>query len=156
MNAHDVVGLVSVFFAGLLAGEEFVIRYGVRGPLASLEARPHILVRQALIRTLRVLVPILYLLALLTSVAVTVVDGSESGFPFRCAGVVALLAWIGLTLGGTVPINAAALEWDPDAPPDDWQQLVDRWERLNSLRTAAAVFAFALLLTGLTVTAVRS
>ena len=40
MNAEDVLGLVSVFFAGLLAGEEFVIRCGVRGPLASLPAGP--------------------------------------------------------------------------------------------------------------------
>jgi len=29
MTAGDVVGMVSVFFAGMLAGEEFVIRYGV-------------------------------------------------------------------------------------------------------------------------------
>ena len=43
MTAGDVVGMISVFFAGLLAGEEFVIRYGVRGPLASLEDGPHIL-----------------------------------------------------------------------------------------------------------------
>ena len=36
MTAGNLVGMVSVFFAGLLAGEEFVIRYGVRGPLAAL------------------------------------------------------------------------------------------------------------------------
>jgi hypothetical protein len=35
--------MVSVLFAGLLAGEEFVIRYGVRGPLATLDDGPHIL-----------------------------------------------------------------------------------------------------------------
>jgi hypothetical protein len=34
--------MVSVLFAGLLAGEEFVIRYGVRGPLATLDDGPHI------------------------------------------------------------------------------------------------------------------
>jgi hypothetical protein len=30
MTAGDVVGMISVFFAGLLAGEEFVIRFGAR------------------------------------------------------------------------------------------------------------------------------
>jgi hypothetical protein len=30
MDGRDVVGIVSVFFAGLLAGEELVVRYGTR------------------------------------------------------------------------------------------------------------------------------
>jgi len=155
MNHHDVIGLISVFFAGLLAGEEFVIRFGVRGPLASLEDRPHILLRQALIRTLRILVPGLYLLTLLTTVAATALDGT-SYLLLRGVGALALLVWAGLTLGGTVPINAAALEWDASAPPANWKTLVDRWERLNTLRTAAAVVAFALLLTGLMLTAIKA
>jgi uncharacterized membrane protein len=152
MNAHDLVGLVSVFFAGLLAGEEFVIRFGIRGPLASLPEEPHILIRQALIRTLRVLVPVLYLLALFTTLATTCIDGA-SYLPVRAGAVAALFAWIALTLGGTVPLNAAAAEWDAAAPPADWRPLIDRWERLNTFRTAAAVVAFGLLLVALTLTA---
>ena len=152
MNAHDPVGLVSVFFAGLLAGEEFVVRFGVRGPLASLPDGAHILARQALIRTLRVLVPVLYLLTLSSAVAAACIDGA-SYLPVRAAGVACLLVWIALTLGGTVPINVAAIEWDADAPPANWRSQVDRWERLNTLRTAAALAAFGFLLTGLTLAA---
>jgi uncharacterized membrane protein len=152
MNAQDVLGLASVFFAGLLAGEEFVIRCGVRGPLASLPNGPHILMRQALIRTLRVLVPVLYLLTLLTTLATTFLDGAQY-LPLRGAGVAALVVWMALPLGGTVPINAAVIEWDADAPPADWRSQIDRWERLNTLRTTAAVVAFALLLTSLFLTA---
>jgi uncharacterized membrane protein len=152
MNAYDLTGLVSVFFAGLLAGEEFVVRFGVRGPLASLPEGPHILARQALIRTLRVLVPVLYLLTLSSTVAATCIDGA-SYLPVRGAGVAALLVWLTLTLGGTVPINVAAIEWDADAPPANWRSQIDRWERLNTLRTAAAILAFGLLLTGFTFTA---
>jgi uncharacterized membrane protein len=59
-----------------------------------------------------------------------------------------LLVWILVTLFGTVPINEAALDWRPDAPPANWRALVDRWERLNTVRTCAAVLAFAFLLTG--------
>jgi uncharacterized membrane protein len=152
MNAHDLIGLVSVFFAGLLAGEEFVVRFGVRGPLTSLPDGPHILARQALIRTLRVLVPVLYLLTLSSAVAATCVDG-PSYLPVRAAGVAALLVWLALTLGGTVPINVAAIEWDADAPPANWRSQIERWERLNTLRTAAAIIAFSLLLTSLTLAA---
>ena len=152
MNAKDVVGLLSVFFAGLLAGEEFVIRFGVRGPLASLPDGPHILFRQALIRTLRVLVPVLFLLTLATTLAATFIDGADY-LPLRVAGGVALFVWIALTVGGTVPINAAAIEWDSNAPPADWRTQLESWERLNTFRTTAAVVAFALLLIGLILTA---
>jgi hypothetical protein len=52
-------------------------------------------------------------------------------------------------------MNAAVLEWDASSPPADRRAQVDRWESLNTLRTAAAVMAFALLLTALTFTATK-
>jgi uncharacterized membrane protein len=156
VTTGDIVGLVSVFFAGLLAGEEFIVRFGVRGPLAELDDRPHILMRQGLIRTLRVLVPCLFFAALTTAVASTVIDGIDSAFALRCVGIGALLCWIAVTLGGTVPINAAALEWDASNPPENWRTQVDRWERLNTVRAGMAVIAFGFLLVGLTLTATRT
>ena len=156
MTAGDIVGMASVLFAGLLAGEEFVIRYGVRGPLASLDDRPHILLRQALIRPLRVLVPSIYLATLISAAAATALDGIDSGLALRGIGLGALLVWIAVTLGGTVPINAAVLDWDANAPPANWRAQVDRWERLDTVRTWAALIAFALLLIGLTVTATKN
>jgi hypothetical protein len=142
MTVGEVVGVISVLFAGLLAGEEFVIRYGVRGPLASLDDQSHILFRQALIYRLRILVPAIYVLTLLSTVAVTVLDGTKAGMVFRGAAIAALAAWVAATLGGTVPINAAVLEWSASAPPATWRTQVDRWEHLNTLRTWAAVIAF--------------
>jgi len=50
-----------------------------------------------------------------------IVDGTDAGAVFRWAGVVALLVRFLVTLFGTVPINAAALEWQPDAPPGNWK-----------------------------------
>jgi uncharacterized membrane protein len=147
MSAGDVLGFMSLFGAGMLAGEEFVIRYGVRAPIASLDDEAHIRLRQALILRLRVLVPAIYLVALVPAVPVTVIYGAGDGLAFRAAALLALLAWIAVTLGGTVPINAAALDWEPGAPPRDWRAQVDRWERLNSVRAWLAVAAFALMLT---------
>jgi uncharacterized membrane protein len=146
MSAGDALGFISLFGAGMLAGEEFVIRYGVRGPLARLDDRAHIRMRQALIRTLRVLVPAIYLPTLLSAVAAAILDGAGRGVVFRCGAILALLAWIAITLGGTVPINEAAFDWDPGAPPPCWRAQVDRWERLNSVRAWLAVGAFALML----------
>jgi uncharacterized membrane protein len=132
-----------------LAGEEFVIRYGVRAPIASLDVRAHIEVRQALIRTLRVLVPAVFGVALLSGAAVTIIAGVDRGFGLRCAGLLALLAFIGITLSGTVPINQAVLTWEPAAPPENWRALVARWERLDTARCWAALLAFALFLLAL-------
>jgi uncharacterized membrane protein len=135
---------VNLLFAGLLAGEELAIRYGVRGPIAGLDQRPHILVRQALIRRLRILVPALIVPALLSGVLVTLLDLRGPQVALRGLGVLALLVLVLVTLLGTVPINAAALDWQPDVPPANWQARVRQWERLDTVRCWAAVLAFAL------------
>lgn len=146
MSAGELLGLVNLFFAGILAGEELVIRYGVRGPVASLDQVPSIQIRQALIYSLRIVVPAIFFTTLLSAAAVTVLDGFDPGFVMRCGALVALLVWIGFTLPGTAPINSAALEWQPDAPPANWRAMVRRWERFDTVRTWAALAAFVLLL----------
>src|SRR5438105_15934987 len=141
MNAGVIVGLVNLFCVGLLTGEEFVIRYGVRAPLARLDERSHIQLRQALIRSLRVLVPAVFALTILSGVAVIIMDGFDQGFGLRCAGLLALCTFFVITITGTVPINEAALTWDPGAPPKNWQALVKRWEQLDTARTWLAMTA---------------
>ena len=147
MNFGVWIGLVNLLCAGILAGEEFAICYGVRAPLSSLEEGPHIQLRQALIYRLRILVPAILALTLCSGIAVTAASGFGQGFALRCAGLLALLIFIGLTLGGTVPINQSALTWNPAAPPANWRALIQRWERLDTARCWLAVAAFALFLT---------
>jgi uncharacterized membrane protein len=142
----DMLRFVNVLCAGILAGEEFVIRYGVRAPVATLDERPHIQLRQALIRTLRVLVPIVFGSTILSGIAVTLLGGSSLEFYLRCAGLFALLSFISITLAGTVPINAAILTWNVASPPREWRAMVERWERLDTARTWAAMSAFCLFL----------
>jgi uncharacterized membrane protein len=144
-----VVEVVGLFLAGMLAGEEFVVRYGVRGPLAALDDQAHIRLRLGLIRTLRVLVPALAAPALIAGIAAAILDGTRAGLVFRWTGVLALVIWFLITVFGTVPINEAAIDWQPDAPPSNWKAMVDRWEGLNTIRTWAAVLAFASLLTAI-------
>jgi uncharacterized membrane protein len=146
VNGGTVLGLVTLLFAGILAGEEFTIRYGVRAAVASLDDRPHIQLRQALIRRLVVVVPVVFALTLLSGVGATVLNGFDLGFGFRCAGVLALLAFISVTLAGTVPINSAALGWDPGDPPANWRTMVGRWERFDTVRFWAALTASVLFL----------
>ncbi len=52
-----VLEVVNLFCTGIFAGMEFIVCFGVRAPLNVLDEQPHIQVRQAVIRRLRVLVP---------------------------------------------------------------------------------------------------
>ncbi len=140
------LGFANVFCAGLLAGEEFVIRFGVRAPLAALDPPAHIRLRQNLIRTLRLLVPVILSAALLTGGAALAYDHSAPGTAYRFAGLAILAVFLAITLGGTVPINQAALTWNPLAPPPDWTDKIKTWERLDDWRTVAALAAFACFL----------
>ena len=144
---HETLEFVSLFFAGVLAGEELVVCYGVRAPVASLAAAPHIQLRQAMVRRLRVLVPVMFVSTAVSAAAVAALEGAAPGLGFRCAGVAALLTWILVTLFGTVPINEAVLSWQPNAPPKDWRARVRRWGALDTVRCWAAVIAFACFLT---------
>jgi uncharacterized membrane protein len=149
ISTVEVLGFANLFLAGILAGEEFVIYYGVRTPLAGLEERPQTLIRQALIRRLRVLVPAIFMPTILLGAVVTALDGFGTGFVFRSIGVLALLTWALVTLPGTAPINAAILSWDPSALPQKWRTIVSRWEHFASVRPWAAMSAFAMFLTAM-------
>jgi hypothetical protein len=149
MIPATVLDVVNVFFAGMLAGIEFVIHYGLRGPAEVLNEQSQIQLRQALVLRLRVLVPAFFIPTAVSGIAVTVIDGSAPGFWLRCAGVLAVLIWILIRVIGTVPINSATLTWLPDAPPKNWKAIVNDAERFHIVGVWAMVLAFALFLTAM-------
>ncbi|MEP7284632.1 MAG: DUF1772 domain-containing protein [Chloroflexota bacterium] len=146
MNANAILGFVNLFFAGILAGIEIVIHYGLRAPAEVLDDQSQIQFRQALVLRLRVLVPAFFVSTALTGIAVTVLDNGASGFWFRCVAVLAVLIWVLIRVIGTVPINSATLTWQPSAPPMNWKALVNHAERFHIVGVWAAVIAFALFL----------
>ena len=147
MNLATVLDIVNVFFAGMLAGIEFVIHYGLRPPAEVLDEQSQIQLRQALVLRLRVLVPAFFVPAAVLGIALTVLNSAAPGFGLRCAGVVAILTWIVIRVIGTVPINSATLTWQPSAPPKNWKALVNHAERFHIVGVWAAVLAFAFFLT---------
>ena len=147
MTPTVVLDFVNVFFAGMLAGIEFVIHYGLRGPSEILDEHSQLQLRQALVMRLRVLVPAFFAPTAVLGIALTVLNSAAPGFVFRCAGVVAILTWIVIRVIGTVPINSATLTWQPSAPPKNWKALVNHAERFHIVGVWAAVLAFAFFLT---------
>lgn len=49
-----------------------------------------------------------------------------------------------VTLAGNVPINQQVQGWNVAAPPPEWAELRDRWEKFHTIRTVLIVSGFAL------------
>lgn len=136
--------VVQLFLTGVLAGEELIVRWGVQPAMAALPDDAHLRTRIALVRSLKVVVPIVMIPAVLASVAVTVTAGADDGLGWRLAGTGALLVFVLASFLGTVPINMGVNDWDPSNPPADWKRVVLRWERIDVVRSSAAGVAFVL------------
>ena len=132
----------TLFFAGLLAGIEFLVMFGLRGPLKGLPVEPQIVMRQALVRRLRIVVPLVALTAVALCVATTVRTFTMP----RGYGLACMVVWLLATFFGTVPINKALLAWEPASPPANWRARIRQWEHLDTVRMLTAVGAFALFL----------
>jgi len=142
----DALQFSGLFLAGILAGEELIVRYGVQPALSSMADTPHLHARQALVRRLRVVVPIIMIPTVLVEVAVLVLVDSGPGLALRWATVIALAAFLLISFLGTVPINIQVNDWQVDAPPADWKAVVHRWEQIDVFRSSAALLAFAFAL----------
>ncbi len=131
----------ALFLIGVLAGEELIVRYGLHPALSRLDDHAHLLARQALVRRLRVVVPIVMLpAAALAGAALVVVTGP--GLALRWATLLAMAGFLLLSFLGTVPINIEVDGWRADAPPPGWQAVIRRWARLDVFRSTAAATAF--------------
>ena len=147
MTPTTVLAFVNVFFAGMLAGIEFVIHYGLRAPSEVLDEQSQLKLRQALVLRLRVLVPAFFVPTAVSGIALTVLDGAAPGLWFRCAALLAVLTWALIRVVGTVPLNSATLTWQPSAPPKNWKASVNHAERFHIVGVWAAILAFAFFLT---------
>jgi hypothetical protein len=152
MNLALNLDVASVFFAGLLAGMELVLHYGVTVPTEVLDDRSQLRLRQALVTRLRVLVPALFLPTTAFALAGLLFDSAPPVRWLRLAGVLALVVWIVIRVVGTVPINSATLTWSVSAPPPNWKALARHAERFHDVGVWAVVFAFGCFLAAVAVT----
>jgi len=149
MGIQTILALLNLFFGGVLVGLEVCAHHGFHAPTLLLDQASQIRFRQAAVRKLRWLVPAFFAPALLCGIGLAVLEGNSAGYLFRYIGLAALLIWIALRATGTVPINAATLDWNPDAPPADWKTRIEKAERFHVVGTWAALTAFACFLISL-------
>jgi hypothetical protein len=139
---------LGLFCLALVAGIGVEISLN-NGVLRALPATTFVQLHQRRERVHARLMPLLVTLALLATL------GAASGWRAPQARVyltlasgLAVLVVIVVTLVVDVPINRRIQRWLPDAPPDNWMALRERWMRSNDIRTVASVAALALLLAG--------
>jgi hypothetical protein len=138
----DALRLVSLFFAGILAGMEIAIHYGLHPATRVLDDSSQLRLRQALVLRLRILVPAVFLPTAVSSVALAILGATAPGSWFRYAGVAAVIVWFVVRVIGTVPINSATLDWRAGTPPAGWKAQVEHAERFHIVGVWAAVLAF--------------
>jgi hypothetical protein len=68
-------------------------------------------------------------------------------FGLTLAALLAAVTGMAIAIKGNVPLNRQMNRWSPADPPADWEQVRDHWLRVHSLRGAAEMVGFVLLLT---------
>ncbi|HJY44668.1 MAG TPA: DUF1772 domain-containing protein [Propionibacteriaceae bacterium] len=135
---------VSLVVVGLVAGIFLATQLGQLRVQNTLDARDFTLVKHSFEVAVGKVMPVLVIAAGL-SIAPLIFLLRSSGPPFL-AVVLALILWacvIITTLVYNAPINAVAVEWSPEAPPANWEELRDQWHRGQTIRTPLAIAAFA-------------
>lgn len=91
------------------------------------------------------IMPILGNAAILSvGVCVVLVRAVPGAFALSLIALVLIVGDMAVTLTGNVPINKQVQSWNVAAPPLEWAELRDRWERLHTIRTLLIVSGFVL------------
>jgi len=145
MEALKVARFLNLFAVAAVAGAFFAVRFGYSPTMRTLAPVPYAQVQQGLSATLRVRVPIAMGAALVTSLAVLVLQGEVESeeffltlFGFAATLVAAVASWL-----VNVPIEREVLTWNPKGPPANWFVFRDRWEEFHTLRAVLGVLALA-------------
>jgi len=136
---------VSLMLVGLVAGILLATQLGQVRVQRRLGARDFTLVKHEFEIALGRIMPVLVIAAGVSIVPLVVLLFPQGPAPF-VAALSALLLWVGVivvTLVFNAPVNALAARWDPESPPQNWEELRAKWHRGQAVRTPLAVAAFA-------------
>jgi uncharacterized membrane protein len=144
-RAIPAATFVSLVVVGLVAGIFLATQLGQLRVQNTLDARDFTLVKHGFEVAVGKVMPVLVIAAGL-SIAPLVFLLRSSGPARFIAVVLALILWacvIIATLVYNAPVNALAVQWNPEAPPANWEELRDQWHRGQTIRTPLAIAAFA-------------
>lgn len=138
-----VLEVVQLVLVGLLAGEELIVRYGLQPALESLPDDAHVRARIAMVKRLKVVVPVMMIPTVVASIALLALADGDAGLHWRIAGTGALVGFLLFSFLGTVPINIKVNDWDGDHPPANWRWVAHRWKTIDTFRSTAVILSFS-------------
>jgi uncharacterized membrane protein len=144
---HVLVGIV-VINTGLFTGLLMTVLFFFERALRDLSGSEFTLVMQRFLKITRTH-PLNYAMVLtsgIVPVAVLVMLGENPGSPSFVLTAIGLLAfWCGSILPSTFiaqPLYGVFMNWEIDAPPQDWREARERYFRVNVVRGLGSAIAF--------------
>jgi uncharacterized membrane protein len=146
----QILNVVAILVAGLLVGNELAIAMFIHPTLDRLPDDVHLPVASALARVLGKFMPFWYILVILLTATVAVIQWHQSE---RLPGLIATSAFLWLlsavySIIAEVPINNQIASMAKEAAPADWKPLRRRWDLLHCWRVVLLTIALALLILG--------
>lgn len=137
-----------IFGTGIVAGAFVMGTVAVHPAADRLDASPHMVLRQELIRRLQRFLPPFMLLPIPASIAALTLCRSSVVWPLDALGCALSVATVGITVAVNAPLNRRFARWSPNAMPSDWRGFVRRWNVAHSIRMTTALAAFACAVLG--------
>ena len=139
--------VTAIVVAGTMVGNELAIAVFVHPRLWRLDDASHVRAVQPLAAALGAVMPFWYALTLVSALTVAFVarPAGTSGHGEALAAAGLFAAMIVYTVLLPVPINNQVARFRPEAPPANWRELRQRWDRLHVFRVVVLSVAFLLL-----------
>ena len=110
---------------------------------AALGPAQQVILRQQLIKRLRVLMTPFMLLPVVTSGTLLAFNGKPGHRAAGTAEFIFSVAAVAVTIFVNVPLNWRFADWSAKNLPTDWHMYVRQWDRANSICFVLALAAFA-------------
>jgi uncharacterized membrane protein len=137
-----MIDCLSLAVTSLMAGSLLMGTLGLRSALVGIDTGIELGIRQKMIRSLRRVMPIVMAASILTSGIAAFAGHSQLQQVLAVLAFALCLGVFGITLAVHSPLNRIFLTWRTDSLPPNFQHLLDRWNRWDSIRAMVAAAAF--------------
>ncbi len=138
-----ILTVVLLASTGIFAGGLVMVAAAIVPTFRALPPRAYVQLHQTLSHYVDRFMPATVLLSIVVGLALTWLE-TGAVRALLLVGVFLAIAVAIISQFGNVPLNRKVRSWNPEAPPPETRDVVERWRRLHLLRTCAGVLAMGL------------
>jgi len=146
-----IILFITLFAYGMIVSQSFMYILSLKQVQLNLDAKPYTELRKLTDTSMRANFKYVVYLALLSSLALVIVNFKSPGsltFITSAIAFVALAIDVAIMMKGNLPINDVINSWSADTIPSDWASYRTRWLQVFQYRQIASITGFISLLTG--------